>query len=107
MKKRLIAITVLVLVSALLLTACNRPRLRQGTTGASEPTAQTEGSDILKYTQAPTNQVKPTSTVEPSLQSTSAPSDTSAVSTDLNELSNLFDTLNSDLNSTDTLSDFK
>lgn len=107
MKKRLFALTLLVLVSLLMLTACNRPRLRQGTTGATEAPAQSQGSDIQKFTQEPTNQSQPTSTVKPSLQPTIVSSDSSAVSTDLNELSNMFDTLNSDLNSTDTLSDFK
>ncbi len=112
MKKRLLTLTILLISSVLVINACNRSRLRQGTTDYGDSaTVQTQPSDIQKFTEVPsqaaTSQTQPTQAPTEAVQATSPTTNTSAVSSDLNDLSNLFDTLNSDLNSTDTLSDFE
>ncbi len=108
MKKHLLVLSILVAVSVLVLTACNHPNLRQGSTNPAAASAtQAENSDILKFTSEPPQTQStqaPTTTMQTSGDSTTSEA---AVSTELNDLSNMFDSLTSDLNSTDTLSDFK
>lgn len=108
MKKHLLILSIVVAASVLILAACNRPNLRQGGTNPAAASAtQAENSDILKFTSEPpqtqSTQV-PTTTMQTSGDSTDSEA---AISTELNDLSNMFDSLTGDLNSTDTLSDFK
>jgi uncharacterized lipoprotein YajG len=92
MKKYLLVISIVVAASVLVLTACNRPNLRQGGPNPAADTAQTQA------TQAPAATMQ---------QSGDSSASNSAISTELNDLSDMFDSLANDLNSTDTLSDFK
>ena len=92
MKRYLLVLSIVIAASVLVLAACNRPNLRQGSTFPAADTAQTQA------TQAPTATMQ---------QSGDSSASNSAISTELNDLSNMLDSLANDLNSTDTLSDFK
>jgi hypothetical protein len=107
-KKHLLIFSIVVAASVLVLAACNRPNLRLGNTNpAAADTTQADNTGLLKNTtdsaQAQATQA-PAATEQQSGDSTASGS---AISTDLNDLSNMFDSLTNDLNSTDTLSDFK
>lgn len=105
MKKHLLILSTLVAVCVLVLTACNRPYLRQGSTNpAGAAATQAKNSDIQKFTSEPAQTQAPTATMQ---QSGDSSTSNTAISTELNDLSKMFDSLTSDLNSTDTLSDFK
>lgn len=118
MNKHTFFISAVLILMTLLLTACNRPYLRQRNANpATQAQTQANTSPIMKFTiqpsQAQTNtapaESQPTADPTQALQSQSTNSTTSdsALTSDLNDLSSLFDSLSKDMNSTDTLGDFK
>ncbi len=102
MKKHLLTLFIIVAASVLVLAACNRSNLRQGNTNPTVAATQADNTADLKFTAEPT-QTPQAPTMQPSGDSSAS---NSAISTELNDLSNMFDALTNDLNSTDTLSNF-
>ncbi len=107
MKKHILILSIIVAASVLVLAACNRSNLRQGNANPAVAATQADNTDILKFTAEPAQaQTTPAPTATMQQSGDSSASD-SAISAELNDLSNMFDSLTDDLNSTDTLSDFK
>lgn len=107
MKKHLLFLSIIVAASVLVLAACNRPNLRQGNTNPTVAATQADNSGIMEFTTDPAQTLATQAPAATMQQSGDSSASDSAISTELNDLSNMFDSLTNDLNSTDTLNDFQ